>query len=205
MPGLVNVKLKVLPFPESFALNVPSGSCEDRSPVVLSTPSKRPEVTVCVMGSSLRQVIVVPIFTVVVEGWNISELRLMTGPAGADAVGVGAVAGVSESALQPARPAAAMNKDAAQTTSRRRTGWLLAISTTAIRHDGIGGWVRIQNRFFRSTNVRRSDDGTNPKHLGVRSRIQRDFPAAYNAKLSWRQGVNARWRAPAVFDLERPR
>ena len=35
--------------------------------------------------------------------------------------------------------------------------------------------------------------------------IRRDFPAAYNAKLSWRQGVNARWRAPAVFDLERPR
>jgi len=31
--------------------------------------------------------------------------------------------------------------------------------------------------------------------------IQRDFPAAYNAKLSWRPGVNARWRAPAVLIL----
>jgi hypothetical protein len=68
VPGLVNVKLKVLPFPASSALNVPSAFCEARKPVVLSTPTKGPDVTVCVIASSLRQVIVVPTFTVVVEG-----------------------------------------------------------------------------------------------------------------------------------------
>jgi hypothetical protein len=45
---------------------------------------------VWVIGSSFRQVTVVPTFTVVVEGLNISELRLITGPAGADVVAVGA-------------------------------------------------------------------------------------------------------------------
>lgn len=98
MPGLANVKLKVLPFPASFALKVPSGSCEDRRPVVLSTPTKRPEVTVCVIASSLRQVMVSPTFTVIVVGWNISELRLITGPVGAD-VAVGTAVGVSAWAL----------------------------------------------------------------------------------------------------------
>ena len=58
-----------------------------------------------VIGSSLRQVIVVPTGTVVVEGLNISELRLMTGPAGADVVAIGAVADDSACALQPARAA----------------------------------------------------------------------------------------------------
>ena len=67
---------------KSLAANVPSGSCEDRRPVVSSTPTKRPDVTVGVIGSSLRQVTVVPTSTVVVDGSNISELRLMTGPAG---------------------------------------------------------------------------------------------------------------------------
>ncbi len=74
-----------------LGVKVPSGFCEDRKPVFLSTPSKRPDVTVWLIGSSLRQVTVVPTFTVVVEGLNISELRLITGPAGADVVAVGAV------------------------------------------------------------------------------------------------------------------
>jgi len=121
VPGLANVKLKVLPFPASFALKVPSGSCEDRRPVVLSTPTKRPEVTVCVIASSLRQVMVSPTFTVIVVGWNISELRLITGPVGAD-VAVGTAVGVSAWALQPATAPAAMNTEVTPMMSLRRTG-----------------------------------------------------------------------------------
>jgi hypothetical protein len=79
-----------------------------------------PEVTVCVMGSSLRQVTVSPTFTVVVEGLNISELRLITGPAGAERADVeleGVVSADSALALQPARLPAAMSIAAAPTTS----------------------------------------------------------------------------------------
>ena len=74
------------------------------------------------IGSSLRQVIVVPTGTVVVEGLNISEIRLMTGPAGADVVAIGAVADDSACALQPARAPAEMSSEAAPTRSLRRTG-----------------------------------------------------------------------------------
>lgn len=63
-------------------------------PVVLSTPSKRPDVIVCVIASSLRQVTVVPTSTVVVDGLKISELRVITGPVGAAIVLVGASGGV---------------------------------------------------------------------------------------------------------------
>jgi hypothetical protein len=125
VPGFVKVKLKVLPFPPSLVLNRSSGCCEDRSPVVLSMPMKRPEVTVCVMGSSLRQVTVSPTFTVVVEGLNISELRSITGPAGADGADVvleGAVSADSALALQPAKLPAAMSRAATPRTSLRRTG-----------------------------------------------------------------------------------
>jgi hypothetical protein len=153
MPGLVKVKLKVLPFPGSLALNVPSGSCEDRRPVVLSTPTKRPDVTVCVIGSSFRQVTVVPTFTVVVEGLNISELRLITGPAGADAVLVGVVAADSLEALQPARLPTVMSNEPALMRSLRRTVCFLAISTPAIRRDAIPGWVPFHSRVAWSTNV----------------------------------------------------
>jgi hypothetical protein len=79
-----------------------------------------PEVTVCPMGSSLRQVTVSPTLTVVVEGLNISELRLITGPAGADgadAVLEGTVGADSVLALQPARPLAAMNRAVAPRTT----------------------------------------------------------------------------------------
>jgi hypothetical protein len=75
-----------------------------------------PEVTVCPMGSSLRQVTVSPTLTVVVEGLNISELRLITGPAGADGADVvleGTIGADSALALQPARPPAAMSSAAA--------------------------------------------------------------------------------------------
>ena len=65
------------------------------------------------MGSSLRQVTVVPTLTVVVGGLNISELRLMTGPAGTDAVLVGAVAADSALVLQPARLPAVMSNEPA--------------------------------------------------------------------------------------------
>jgi hypothetical protein len=70
----------------------------------------------------LSQVTVVPTFTVVVEGLNISELSLMTGPAGAEVALVGAVAGVSAWALQPAKTPAAMSAEVAPMTSLRRTG-----------------------------------------------------------------------------------
>jgi hypothetical protein len=89
--------------------------------VVLSTPSKRPDVTVCVIGSSSRQVIVVPTFTVIVEGLNISELILINGPGGADVVLIEVVAGVSAWALQPASAPAAMNTEAAPMINLRRT------------------------------------------------------------------------------------
>ena len=82
---------------------------------------KRPDVTVWVMGSSLRQVTVVPTLTVVVEGLNISELKLTIGPAGADVVLVGADAADSAQVLQPARPAAAMISEAAPVRRLRRT------------------------------------------------------------------------------------
>jgi len=75
-----------------------------------------------VIGSSLRHVTVVPTWTVVVEGLNINELRLMTGPAGTDDVLVGAVGGGSAWALHPARPPAAMRSEAAPMRSLRRTG-----------------------------------------------------------------------------------
>jgi hypothetical protein len=152
-----------------LALKVPSGFCEDRKPVFLSTPSKRPDVTVWVIGSSLRQVTVVPTFTVVVEGLNISELRLITGPAGADVVAVGAVIDDSAFALQPARAPAVMSSEAAATTSLRRTGRFPAISTPGIRHGGIHGWVFFKNDFRRSENRRSREYGTNPKRLGLRT------------------------------------
>jgi hypothetical protein len=52
---------------------------------------------------------------VVVEGLNISELRLITGPAGADGADVvlEAIGADSALALQPARPPAAMSRAAA--------------------------------------------------------------------------------------------
>lgn len=78
----------------------------------------------CVIGSSLRQVTVSPTFTVVAEGLNISELRLITGPVGADGADVmreGAVGADSALALQPARPPAAMSRAAAPRMSLRST------------------------------------------------------------------------------------
>jgi len=65
---------------------------------------------------------VVPTFTVVVGGLNISELRLTTGPAGADVVAVGAVIDDSAFALQPAKAPAAISSEAVALTSLRRTG-----------------------------------------------------------------------------------
>jgi hypothetical protein len=64
---------------------------------------------------------------VVVEGLNISELRLITGPLGADDAMEGAdvaMEGGADSALalQPARPPAVMNSAAAPRTSLRRAG-----------------------------------------------------------------------------------
>ena len=97
---MLNVKLKGLPFPASLALKLPSDSCDDRRPVALSSAAKRPEVTVCdrfVVAQSDR---VSPTFTVIVVGWNISELSSITGAAEADDVVVGA-AGVSARGLQP--------------------------------------------------------------------------------------------------------
>ena len=85
-------------------------------------PMKRPEVTVCVMGSSLRQVTDSPTFTVVVEGLNVSELRLITGPVGADGAIAGATGAVSALAPQPARLPAAMSSAAAPRMSLRRVG-----------------------------------------------------------------------------------
>jgi hypothetical protein len=74
-----------------------------------------------VIGSSLRHVTVVPTGTVVVEGLNISELRLMTGPACADDALAGAIGDDSEAwALQPTRAPAAMRSDAAPIPSLRR-------------------------------------------------------------------------------------
>ena len=67
----------------------------------------------CVMGSSLRQVTDSPTFTEVVEGLNVSELRLITGPVGADVAIAGATGADSVVALQPARPPAAMSSAAA--------------------------------------------------------------------------------------------
>jgi hypothetical protein len=55
VPALIKVKLCVLPFPGSVASKVPSGFSEDRKPVVLSTPMKRPEVMVYRMGKELRE------------------------------------------------------------------------------------------------------------------------------------------------------
>ena len=94
--------------------------------MLLSMPSKRPDVTVCVIGSSLRHVIVVPTFTVVVDGWNISELMLITGPADTDGVLMGAAlieggVDVSAWALQPARALTVMNAEAVPMISLRRT------------------------------------------------------------------------------------
>ena len=81
--------------------------------MVLSTPMKRPDVMVWVIGSSLRQVIVVPTCTVVVAGWNISELRLMTGPEGAGVVAIGVVAdGLGVRAATGEGPAAARGSEA---------------------------------------------------------------------------------------------
>ncbi|HEY6685279.1 MAG TPA: hypothetical protein VI094_03620 [Propionibacteriaceae bacterium] len=63
-----------------------------------------------------------PTFTVVVEGSNISDLTLITGPAGADVVAVGAVIDESAFALQPAKAPAAMSSETMALTSLRRTG-----------------------------------------------------------------------------------
>jgi len=55
-----------------------------------------------------------------VEGLNISELRLMTEPAGVDGADVvleGTVGADSALALQPARPPAAMSRAAAPRTT----------------------------------------------------------------------------------------
>ena len=65
-----------------------------------------------VMGSSLRQVTVVPTSTVVVDGLNISELRLITGPAGTDAVLVGAAAADSVRPYSRQGPAAMISEAA---------------------------------------------------------------------------------------------
>jgi hypothetical protein len=59
---------------------------------------------------------------VVVEGLNISELKLITGPAGAEVVAAGAVIDDSAFARQPANAPAAMSSEAAAMTSLRRTG-----------------------------------------------------------------------------------
>jgi hypothetical protein len=75
-----------------------------------------------VIDSSLRQVTVVPTSTVVSVGWNMSELRLMTGPAGADAVLDGTVAADSADVPQPARAPTAIINDAPLMRSLRRTG-----------------------------------------------------------------------------------
>jgi hypothetical protein len=96
--------------------------------VVSSTPWKRPEVTVCVIGSSFRHVTVVPRSTVAFAGWNIRELRLITGPAGGEAPAgaearvEGVVAADSALALQPASVPAAISNEALPMTSLRRTG-----------------------------------------------------------------------------------
>ena len=79
----------------------------------------------CPMGSSLRQVTVSPTFTVVVDGLNISELRLITEPVGADAAAVvleGAIAADSALARQPARLPAASSRAATPKTSLWPTG-----------------------------------------------------------------------------------
>jgi len=67
----------------------------------------------------------------------------MTGPAGADDALVGAIGDEEAWALQPARAPAAMSSDAAPIRSLRRTGCFFAISTLAIRHGALGGWVPI--------------------------------------------------------------
>jgi hypothetical protein len=59
--------------------------------------------------------------TVVFEGLNISELRLITGPAGAELAFNGEVAGISACALQPASVPTVINTEAAPIMSRRRT------------------------------------------------------------------------------------
>lgn len=73
------------------------------------------------IDSSLRQVIVVPAGTVIVDGSNISELKLMTGPAGVDAALLGAVGDGAAWALQPARPPA-MSSEAMPMRTLRRIG-----------------------------------------------------------------------------------
>jgi hypothetical protein len=90
---------------------------------------------------------------VVVEGMNISELRLITGPAGADAVLVGVVAADSPEAVQPVRLPTVMSNEPAPIKSLRRTVCFLAISTPAIRRDTIPGWVPFHSRVAWSTNV----------------------------------------------------
>jgi len=96
-----------------------------------------------VFGSSLRQVTVVPTSTVVSDGLNISELRLITGPAGTDVVLVGAAGVEPEYAPQPTRLPAASSSEAAPITILPRRVCVLVISTSAIRHGAIPGWVSI--------------------------------------------------------------
>jgi hypothetical protein len=93
---------------------------------------------------------------------NINELRLMTGPAGADAVLVGVVADDSLERLQPARLPTVMSNEPAPMRSLRRTDWFLSLSTPAIRHGGIHGWVLFQSCFPWTTNVRFREEWTNP-------------------------------------------
>src|SRR6478752_6966438 len=54
----------------SFPSNIPSGIWPERRPVAMSTPVTVPEVTVWVIGSSLRHVTFVPTLTVRSAGEN---------------------------------------------------------------------------------------------------------------------------------------
>lgn len=66
----------------------------------------------------------------------------------ADVEVVGTVVGVSARALQPASAAAEMITEATPMRSLRRTGWILVISTPAIRHNGMSGWVFYNANFL---------------------------------------------------------
>jgi hypothetical protein len=57
-----------------------------------------------------------------VEGLNVSELRLITGPVGADVAIAGATGADSVLALQPAKLPAEMSSAAAPRMSLRRVG-----------------------------------------------------------------------------------
>jgi hypothetical protein len=81
---------------------------------------------------------------------------LITGPAGAEVALDGLVADDWADdwadALQPTRVPAAMSREAAPMTSLRCRDSFLAISTPAIRHEGICGWVIFQSGFHSGAN-----------------------------------------------------